>query len=173
MTDLQELPGPRCGKYVDATHVSYPCWLPQGHDGPCVAQEVPVSQVRRDMWLEQGAKVHQGEVDDQNPSAPLRVPTSGIPSPPAALNPAVLADPVEREKAHLASFQGKDFQDLPEWVKSAIIASSSQTSLAILWALCQQEFEQGAKTVTISPEFLNRLMTPAVRNFVSFFRFKE
>jgi hypothetical protein len=173
MTDLQTLPGQRCLQYVDASFVSYPCWLAFGHDGPHVAHEVPVSAQRRKIWEQEQEKEKQAQHSapalQQTPSAPV----AGVPSPPPALDPAMLADPVERERNHIASLHGKEFRDLPEWVKSAIIASSSQTSLTLLWTLCHREFKRGATSVTISPDFLERLLTPAVRDFVSHFDIKE
>lgn len=161
-----DLPGPRCGRYVDGGFSSFPCWLDAGHDGPCVAVEVPVSSVRRDLWLKEQSPAPK--VPTAAPSAPSG-PVPGVPSPPAGLDPALLADPLQRQQQILASMATMDVRSLPDWVRQGIISSASQVSLATLYQLAREQFAHGASVVTITPEFLDRLIIPVVRDFFDLF----
>lgn len=161
-----DLPGPRCGQYVSGGFSSYPCWLDAGHDGPCVAREVPVSSVRRDLWLQEQPRQQEAHQSSQiAPSGPV----AGVPIPPAALDPAMLADPGHRQQQILASMATMDVGLLPDWVRQGIISSSSQVSLATLYQLAREQFARGATVVTITPEFLDRLIIPVARDFFDLF----
>jgi hypothetical protein len=161
-----DLPGPRCGQYVDGGFSSFPCWIEAGHDGPCVAVEVPVSGIRRDLWLKQQSQ--QPEVPQAPQIAPSG-PVAGVPVPPRALDPRLLADPAERQEKMLAALATKDVGSLPDWVRQGIISSSSQVSLATLYQLAREQFAQGATVLTITPEFLDRLIIPVARDFFDLF----
>lgn len=169
-----DLPGPRCGRYVDGGFSSFPCWIEAGHDGPCVAVEVPVSSIRRDLWIQEqtlgGPKAPT--VPTAAPSAPSG-PVPGVPSPPAGLDPNLLADPMQRQKEILASVATMDVRSLPDWVRQGIISSASQVSLATLYQLAREQFAHGASVVTITPEFLDRLIIPVVRDFFDLFLIKN
>lgn len=164
---MSDLPGPRCGQYVSGGFASYPCWEEAGHGGPCAAAEVPASQRRREQWLEEQARA-SAQVEAFVPQAPPSGPVAGVPTPPAALDPRVLSDPVQRQRDILAGL-GKDFGSLPDWVRQGIISSSAQVSLATLYHLAKQQFASGATVVTLTPEFLDRLIVPVVRDFLDLF----
>lgn len=165
----QQLPGPRCPRYVDGGMTSWPCTVVEGinHIGPCAAPEVPVSAVRRQQWFDKNKPASKPQ--------PALIPTGpliGVPSPPPVLVGAMLIDPEDRDANQFAALATGSVKGLPEWARQGMIAASAQTSLGLLWALCQAEFEKGANSVVITQEFLERLVTPVVREFLSFFTIK-
>jgi hypothetical protein len=168
---MSDLPGPRCGQYVSGGIASYPCWEEANHEGPCAATEVPASQARRRQWLEEQAHMRASMMAHMPQSAvePPSGPVAGVPSPPAALRPEMLSDPLQRQQEILARLSSKDFRALPDWVKQGIIGSSAQVSLATLYHLAKQQFDAGATVVTLTPEFLDRLTIPVVRDFIDLF----
>lgn len=165
---MSDLPGPRCGQYVSGGFASYPCWLDADHRGPCVAVEVPASKARRDQWLQENPEWITPPASSE-PAQPSSGPVVGVPSPPAALNPSMLSDPLQRQQALLDRLATDDFRALPDWVKQGIISSSAQVSLATLYHLAKQQFDAGATVVTLTPEFLDRLTIPVVRDFIDLF----
>jgi hypothetical protein len=158
----QDLPGPRCGQYVSGGIASYPCWLESGHEGPCEAVEVQASHRKRQEWLK---TIYSPTPAPSSPSGPV----PGVPSPPPALDPNRLEGGLQRQEEMLKSLHARDIKDLPDWVRQGIIANSSQISLALLWTLAQKEFSSGATTVTLSREFLDRLVIPVAQDFFSLF----
>lgn len=163
-----ELPGPRCGQYVSGGFASYPCWLELGHHGPCAALEVPASGQRRKVWEQENEQV-QRMIQPHLPSAPATGPVEGVPTPPAALTASMLSDPVERQQKLLARLAEGDFESLPEWARQGMIASSAQVSLATFYHLAKDAFANGATVITLDAQFLDRLLTPAVRDFFDLF----
>ena len=164
------LPGPRCGRYVDlpGQFSAYPCYLPpHDDDGPCVALEVPRSATMRAEWQSQqivkDARVGRAEASLSSYSGPV----TGAPAPPPGLNPANLVDPVARQTRQfvdlISKFEKGDLKALPEWAQQGMMSSSAMTTLALLWHLCDAEFEAGAVCVTINREFLERLVPPALK----------
>lgn len=161
---MSDLPGPRCGQYVEGGGItSYPCMLESGHQGPCVAIELPVSTNRRNVWLEQQAKQRQPSipVSPQAPSSPV----AGVPSPPATLSPALLADPFDRERQQLERLGIHAIEGLPNSHRALAISEAAQTSLGVFYQLARQQFDAGADTVVVTKPFLDRLLTPAVKAF--------
>lgn len=87
-----------CGKMVEGggTIMAYPCDLYAGHDGPCAAEEVRVSGVRRHQWLK-----------DRPVPAPAEAQTEPQQDVPP---PEVRAEPQEPPAAHRAAQRLREFQ---------------------------------------------------------------
>lgn len=182
---MNNLPGPRCKEMVDGGLLSWPCMLPMGHDGPHQAVEAPASIRRRDAWLEsQGVPSADAGVqltanitadaslpisDDAGVLGSLLSPSS-IPTPPAtpsvpSLDPASIND-VERRVQAITGFLSKDLERMPSPVASWVMGMLSHTSLLALWEMSQKEFAAGAPGVTLTPEFLDRLVPAPLRSYL-------
>ena len=136
----------------------------EAHDGPCEAPEVPVSKVRRQQWLSK-----QPQQSVSVPASRSTGPVAGIPAPPPGLNPDSLRPGSERDTVLLKRYGGVPFANLPRRSQEDLIASSAQVSLALLWVSAHEHFANGATSVTVSREYLERLVTPLVQQFVSNF----
>jgi hypothetical protein len=82
----QTLPPPTrsCRQHVEGGGTTaWPCWLPEGHAGPCAAKEIPASMRRRATWEAQNG-VAQPPPETQPADAPVE---------PDPLSHAAQADP--------------------------------------------------------------------------------
>lgn len=170
-----------CRGLVSGGIASYPCVLPGGHFGAeagmHVAVEIPASAERYAVWcatqqVAQAPLAAPSQVPVP-PSAPSSAPSpeTSVTSP--ALDASELADPVGREMAQLDRLANLPMAKLPPYIGTVMVFESAATSLAILWAMCQSEFDRGASGVVVTPEFLSRLVTPSVRSLVEALRVQE
>jgi hypothetical protein len=138
-----------CPGFVTGTFISYPCELPLNHDGPHVAKEVGASVNARRAWEQeyQGGEMQTTTAVDG--IVPEKVSTLPINS---------LNDPAVRVQSMLAKMQ--DISTMPSWARSYMLGQFAQASLGTLYHLAKAEFQGGAKAVMITPEFLERMLTP-------------
>lgn len=140
-----------CNEYVDGGIMSWPCRLQAGHDGPHEAVEVPASGRRRQLWLD--AQTNDlADVSVQS-SAPLP-----LPSLPSILDAGVINDEKHRMDVILSVLSKKEISSLPSAVSSWAMGMLAQTSLLVLWEMAQNEFNDGAQSVVITRDYLDRLV---------------
>lgn len=151
-----------CNEYVDGGIMSWPCRLNPGHEGPHEAVEVPASGRRRQLWLDgQQAKTNDLTAADIQSSMALP-----LPSPPAVLQANVINDEQQRMNAIMAVLSKKEISSLPSAVSSWAMGMLAQTSLLVLWEMAQNEFNNGAQSVVITSEYLDRLVPKALLTYL-------
>lgn len=165
---------------VESSFLAYPCWLEEGHAGPHAAVEIPASNERRRLWLEEQATQQSVSSQVKSPEAGVfdaQVKSSELPPPPppsmaagsspVVLDPSSIKDEAERLQAmssYLSNLiTGMDFNRLPSFIAFWMTSTLAQTSLLALWAVAQQEFDKGAQGVMLTPEFLNKLVPQTLR----------
>lgn len=107
------------------------------------------------------------EAEQQQKEAPVQVASDISQLTPAVmentvpLNVKALLDPATREQSMVA--QLTSIEGMPQIFRELIMGQFSQVSLAAFYHLAQAEFAKGATAVAVTPEFLNNMLTPSLR----------
>lgn len=166
---------------VDGGLLSWPCMLPIGHDGPHQAVESPSSVRKRDQWLADQNLIPATEGVVMEPTAGVPKQSAAIPTDTLGrimrstmrdeatsvpLEPGAINDFDHRIRAIMAHISGGDLSKLPTPVASWAMGMLAHTGLLALWELAQREFDAGASAVSLSPEFLDRLVPVQLRQYL-------
>lgn len=111
--DAKGYPVKPCDAHVEGGTVAYPCRLPEGHEGPCEAIELPRSAARRRLW-------EKAQSDEER--ALLEIPDAPVvdPAEPEKKIPAHLLDGTRRKDVHLLSPPSKQREgDQPLPIKNS------------------------------------------------------
>ena len=166
MSTRQEIPRRKCRQPIESggSILAWPCDVDEDHEGPCAAKELPRSMEARRIW--------EAARDEATISVAPTLPTS----PEQRINHESIGTsrvlPIEAlglEQDRIVTLRkmlGRLPEDLPRPAKEWMFNMMASVSLAALWDLSMVEFEKGALAVTITPEFLVRLIPPSLQNYI-------